>query len=138
MKDDAKMKDDDQPIESPRRNFFRRVAGAGGRAEGEAHIASFVVHLRPERMADFVRAVDARAGLEVSWRDPAGKAVVLADADGTDALSRANEFLGGLPGVASVGMAAHYLDEDRTGEAEGTGGTDGSDRAGGSGTEGGS
>ena len=98
--------------EPSRRTFFRRVAGAGGRPEGEAHIASFVVHLRPERMEDFARAVEERAGLEISWRDPAGKAVVLADADRAEALSQASEFLGGLPGVASVGMAAHYLDDD--------------------------
>ena len=101
------------------------MAGAGGRPAGEAHIASFVVHLRPERMADFARAVNARPGLEVSWRDPAGKAVVLADADETDALAQAHEFLGGLPGVASVGMAAHYLDDGESGQSGDIDGDDG-------------
>lgn len=100
-----------EPPPPPRRAFFRRAAGAGGRPKGEAHVASFVVHLRPEKLAEFESAVNARPGLEVSWRDPAGKAVVLADADESDALSRASEFLGQLPGVASVGMAAHYLDD---------------------------
>ena len=100
--------------EPSRRAFFRRVAGAGDQPEGEIHIASFVVHLRPERMDEFVRAVESREGLEVSWRDPVGKAVVLADAKRGEALSQASEFLGRLPGVASVGMAAHYLDDDAT------------------------
>ena len=96
----------------PRREFFRRIAGAGEKPQGETHIASFVVHLRPEHMDNFVQAVQARNGLEVSWRDPVGKAVVLADAKRAETLSQASEFLNGLPGVASVGMAAHYLDDE--------------------------
>lgn len=101
------------PVEQPsRRDFFRRAAGAGGRPDGAAHIASFVAHLRPQHMAEFVRAVNARPGLEVAWQDPKGKVVVLADARETDALSQANRFLEQLPGVVAVGMAAHYLDDD--------------------------
>ena len=110
--------------ELSRRAFFRRAAGAGGRPEGEAHIASFVVHLRPRRMEEFVRVVNNRAGLEVAWRDPNGKAVVLADARQTDAISQASQFLGQIPGVVSVGMAAHYLDDNAEDPGDG-GRTDG-------------
>ena len=106
------------PPQAPRREFFRRIAGVGEKPEGEAHIASFVVHLRPEHMENFVQSVQARDGLEVSWRDPVGKAVVLADAKRAEALSQASEFLGALPGVASVGMAAHYLDDNHPPDKE--------------------
>ena len=100
------------PAEPSRRTFFRRAAGVGGRPEGEAHIASFVVHLRPQNMDEFVRVVNNRAGLEVAWQNPNGKAVVLADAHKTETLSQTSQFLGQLPGVVSVGMAAHYLDDN--------------------------
>ena len=99
-----------------RRAFFRRAVGASGESResggsGESHIASFVAHVRPERLEDFVRAVEARAGLEVSWQSPAGKVVVVADSSDAGEMARAIEFLGELPGAVSVGMAAHYVDD---------------------------
>ena len=82
----------------------------GGTATA-THIASLVVHCRPERMPDARAAIEAIPNIEVPTSDDNGKLVVLME------MTDESELLGGITqvesidGVISATLVFHQVEE---------------------------
>lgn len=76
----------------------------------EIHIASLVVHARPERVAELEQAIAAFAGAEVAAADRSGKLVVTLESDGERGIARQLEAIGALPGVLSATIVVHHAE----------------------------
>jgi nitrate reductase NapD len=74
------------------------------------HVASLVVHCRPELLADIVRQIEATDGLSVPQSDPLGKMVVLIEAADEGYMTRGISLIEQLPGVASTNLIFHQID----------------------------
>jgi nitrate reductase NapD len=75
-----------------------------------AEIASVLVQLRPERLADVEAAITALAGCEVHARDPKGKLVVVIEAAPAGAVGSLLNTIALLPDVFSASLVFHASD----------------------------
>jgi nitrate reductase NapD len=75
-----------------------------------AEIASVLVQLRPERLADVEAAITALAGCEVHARDPKGKLVVVIEAATAGAVGSLLNTIALLPDVFSASLVFHASD----------------------------
>ncbi len=75
-----------------------------------AEIASVLVQLRPERLADVEAAITALAGCEVHARDPRGKLVVVIEAATAGAVGSTLNTIALLPNVFSAALVFHASD----------------------------
>jgi len=75
------------------------------------HISSLVVHSRPERVESVVEAAGKLDNVEVPQWDPAGKFVALLETEDESALLQAITNIEALPGVISVSMVYHQIDD---------------------------
>lgn len=87
-------------------------------APPDGEIASVIVQVRPERLADVEVAILALPGCEVHGRDDRGKLIVVVDAPDAGALGSTLNTLALLPHVYSASLVFHAID---TGEAPGAG-----------------
>lgn len=76
---------------------------------GVLHIASFVVHHRPEAAAVLDHAVAASCGIELALRD-AGRSVLLCEAENEFELMQSIEALRALDGVIGVSLVHHHAE----------------------------
>ncbi|HSA81280.1 MAG TPA: chaperone NapD [Geminicoccaceae bacterium] len=76
----------------------------------EIHVASLVVHVRPERVAELEEAIAAFAGAEVAAADRSGKLVVTLEADDERRIADQLDAIGALPGVLSATLVAHHAE----------------------------
>lgn len=74
------------------------------------HVASLVVHCRPELFDDVVQRIESEDGLSVPQSDPTGKMVVLLEAQDEGHLTRGIQLIEQLPGVASTNLIFHQID----------------------------
>lgn len=74
------------------------------------HVASLIVHCRPELLNDLVERIEAENGLSVPQYDPIGKMVVLLEAPDEGQLTRGVQLIEQLPGVASINLIFHQID----------------------------
>jgi nitrate reductase NapD len=75
-----------------------------------AEIASVLVQLRPERLAEVEAAIAALAGCEVHARDPKGKLVVVIEAPTAGAVGSTLNTIALLPDVFSAALVFHASD----------------------------
>jgi nitrate reductase NapD len=75
-----------------------------------AEIASVLVQLRPERLAEVEAAITALAGCEVHARDPKGKLVVVIEAATAGAVGSLLNTIALLPDVFSASLVFHASD----------------------------
>lgn len=75
----------------------------------ELHVASFLVHVRPERLAEVTDLLAATPGLEEGTKDPAGKLVVLAEGACAQDLLAAMELIESVPGVLECILVYHEV-----------------------------
>lgn len=78
-------------------------------SENELHIASFIVHCRPQQLEAVVAAVAAADNLEVGTESPRGKVVVVAEGTHQQALLQAMETIESLPGVLECILVYHEI-----------------------------
>lgn len=90
---------------------MKRLGGIGARQDDLHHIASLVVHCRPERMAEVAKAINALPAASVPERDPQGKLVVLLEAGGEKQLVDSVSEIERLPGVIGAGLVFHQIDQ---------------------------
>ena len=92
-------------------SMSRRSLIWGGSAAPTTHIASLVVHCRPERLVDAHAAISAMPDVEVPATDERSKLVVLLE------MTDESELLGGISriedvrGVVSATLVFHQVDE---------------------------
>lgn len=75
----------------------------------ETHIASFVLHVLPDRLEDLANLIEQTPMLEEGARSEAGKLVVLAESRDQQALIEAMETLESLPGVLECILVYHEV-----------------------------
>lgn len=73
-------------------------------------IASILVQVRPERLAEVEAAILAISGCEIHGRDPKGKLVVVVDAPDAGAIGTTLNTLALLPDVYSASLVFHAID----------------------------
>lgn len=78
----------------------------------EVHIASCVMHTRPDCLADTVDTVRARAIAEVSASDAKGCIVAVLEGSGADVLAGI-EQLRALPGVLAVSLVYQHAEDEQ-------------------------
>lgn len=76
---------------------------------GVLHIASFVVHHRPEAAAALDRGIAAASGIELALRD-VGRSVLLCEAENEYELMQSIEALRALDGVIGVSLVHHHAE----------------------------
>lgn len=82
------------------------------------HIASLIVHLRPQNRAGFRRWADSREGLVIELDSPEGKLVLLAETASSAEINVLLEQLQARPGVLNAVLVYHEeLDASTCGEA---------------------
>ena len=78
-------------------------------AEPELHIASLVIHARPERLAQIRQWLLEQPNVEIHAEDERGKLVVVTEHERAqpilDLIDRAND----LPGVANAALVYHEI-----------------------------
>jgi periplasmic nitrate reductase NapD len=85
----------------------RVVAPPGG------EIASAIVQVRPDRLAEIEAAIVALPGCEVHGRDSRGKLVVVIDSIEAGALGATLNTIALLPHVYSASLVFHAIDADQ-------------------------
>ena len=76
----------------------------------EFHIASLVVHCRPDRVASLEGTIAALPGADVPASDLAGKLVVILESTSEQTIARQLEEIGALPGVLSATLVFHHVE----------------------------
>lgn len=77
----------------------------------ELHIASLVVHHRPDAAAALDAAIAAIAGVELALRE-GGRSVLLCEAPHQGALMRQVDALHAVPGVVAVTLVHHHAEAE--------------------------
>lgn len=96
-----------QQVNRPsRRSFLRGVLRPASR-----QIASVVVQARPENMADIEVAIHAMADLEIYGADPAGKLVIVIDAETDGDLLDTIRAVEALDGVITASLVYHQIED---------------------------
>ena len=70
----------------------------------EIHVASLVVHVRPERVEELEQAIAAFTGVEVAAADRSGKLVVTIEADHERSIRHRLDAISALPAVLSASI----------------------------------
>jgi nitrate reductase NapD len=76
----------------------------------ELHIASFVVHADPLRLALVARFIEAMPGACVHAQTAAGKLIVTLEAETADGITRALSDIQCAKGVLSAALVYQYAD----------------------------
>ncbi|GGC80622.1 chaperone NapD [Marinobacter halophilus] len=75
----------------------------------ELHVASFLVHVRPEQLTAVISLLAITSGLEEGTTDPSGKLVVLAEGACHQDLLAAMELIESVPGVLDCILVYHEV-----------------------------
>ncbi|MBL8255251.1 MAG: chaperone NapD, partial [Pseudoxanthomonas mexicana] len=76
----------------------------------ELHIASCVVHARPEALSTVQPSLERIRGVEVTAQSGTGRIVVTLEADSQDALLGQISAMRDLPGVLSAALVFHHAE----------------------------
>jgi len=86
--------------------------------EGTVEIASFLLQVRPDRLAAAEAAIAAIPGAEVFQRDPRGKLVVVLEAEDGALIGETLTRLSLMPEVLSASLVYHAIDSARPASQE--------------------
>ena len=109
----------DRPIDQRRRSLLGigvTATAARPQKAPEFHIASLVVHARPERQARIEAAITNLPGAEIHPPRTAGKLIVTLETASTAETMDRIQAIQDLPGIIAVNLIFHQweLDEGRT------------------------
>lgn len=79
-------------------------------APPHGEIASILVQVRPERLADAAASIEALEGCEIYGRDDRGKLVVVIDSPDAGTLGTVLNTIALLPDVYSASLVFHAID----------------------------
>lgn len=79
----------------------------------EIHIASCVMHVRPERVAEIADAIRAQRLAEIPAFDPRGRVVVVLERAGAALVLDTIERLRALPGVIAVNLVYQHAEDEQ-------------------------
>jgi len=82
------------------------------------HLCSFVIHVHPQRRAQFLQHVTEVSGAEVHALEEGGKGILTLEADREDELARHMEALRALPGVLALSLVYHHREIETTDQRE--------------------
>jgi len=77
--------------------------------DDEVHIASFIVHHRPEALPALEALADTMSGLDIAVRDT-GRLILLHESAGTRDLLGCIDAVQAVPGVISVNLVYHHAE----------------------------
>ncbi len=77
--------------------------------DDEVHIASFIVHHRPDALAAIEHLAAATPGAEIAARE-AGRAILLHEGGGTRELLACMDAVQALAGVVGVSLVYHHAE----------------------------
>lgn len=77
--------------------------------DDEVHIASFIVHHRPDALAAIEQLVAETPGAEIAARD-AGRCILLHECGGTRELLACMDAVQATPGVVGVSLVYHHAE----------------------------
>ena len=103
-----------EPVPSRRDILTGRVADAG--ASRELHVASLVLHVRPENLPQVLPALADMPGVEVPAASGGKLVVTLETACEADIVTRMND-MSLLPGVLSAALVFHHFETEAITEA---------------------
>ena len=83
----------------------------GGAAASTTHIASLVVHCRPDRLADARSGISSLTNIEIPASDNNSKLVVLLEMADESELLGSISRIEAVPGVVSATLVFHQVDE---------------------------
>lgn len=75
------------------------------------NIASYIVHVRPEKAGGLRKRLAAMAGVEVHNRAPAARLVITVEDTGSRPVTDTVLAVHNLPGVLSAAMVYHFCDD---------------------------
>ena len=105
----------DTPIapQVDRRQFIngRWPVRADDNAKPAVEIASILVQVRPERMDDAARAIEALPGAQIYSRDARGKLVVVIEAADVGAIGSSLNTISLMPNVLTAALVFHGTDD---------------------------
>ena len=79
---------------------------------GADHYSGLLVITLPGRLDDTIEALEGRAGITVSIRDPDGiRMIVVLEAASRDHLEELHQQVTSLPGVVTALPVVHYVDD---------------------------
>jgi periplasmic nitrate reductase NapD len=99
-----------RPVVS-RRDFLtlgRSLAGASG---AQVHIASLLVHAKPEHLEEILATVRTFAGAELHATQHPAKLVVVLESAEEHAIGRCVDALHAAPGVLTVSIVSHLIED---------------------------
>ena len=74
------------------------------------HVASLVVHCRPENVTRIISNIAAEKGLSVPQHETDGRLIVLLESPDEKHLTEGISFIEHLPGVVSTSLVFHQID----------------------------
>lgn len=77
--------------------------------DDEVHIASFIVHHRPDALTAIEQLVAATPGAEIAARDT-GRCILLHECGGTRELLACMDAVQATPGVVGVSLVYHHAE----------------------------
>ena len=89
----------------------RRSLFSGPQAEDLTHIASLVVHCRPEKLAAANATIAALPNVEIPASDERAKLVVLMEMRDESELLQRIDDIESVPGVVAATLVFHQVDE---------------------------
>jgi nitrate reductase NapD len=98
--------------EVDRREFINGQWTTRGMGASDAtEIASILVQVRPDRLDEAARAIEALPGAQIYTRDPKGKLVVVIEAPQVGAIGTALNTISLMPQVLTAALVFHGTDE---------------------------
>ena len=98
--------------EVDRREFLNGRWPVRGREQASTatEIASILVQVRPERLDDVARAIEALPGSEIYSRSPQGKLVVVVEGSDVGVIGTTLNTISSLPHVLTAALVYHATD----------------------------
>lgn len=97
--------------ELDRREFINGHWTTRDVAVDATEIASILVQVRPERLDEAARAIEALPGAQIYTRDPRGKLVVVIEAPQVGAIGTTLNTISLMPHVLTAALVFHGTDE---------------------------
>ncbi|QOC24307.1 chaperone NapD [Wenzhouxiangella sp. AB-CW3] len=86
-----------------------RAAVLKGPGAGQLHVASVIVHCRPEKLQSLKAWLIEQEGVEIPVSSPEGKLVVVSESDSERAIADLMQMIGDRPGVLNTAMVYHEI-----------------------------
>ena len=87
--------------------------------EEQMEFSTILVSLQPSRMEELTETVAQVEGVEIHYRDPAGRVLITLEGENTGQVVERLKSLKLLPGIISAEMVSHYFGDEGEGFRDG-------------------